>query len=497
MEFSVQKPEVCPLCRTPQGRLVGEHIRQEHGEQAFVQAILDAKRAGMSDAKIGERFGITFRQLEQIITSTYGVNISVVSRGKRIKTWEPPNFRLESTTVWSFRQRGNWATHDGRYRGNWSPYIPRNLILRYTQPGDLVLDPFIGGGTTAVEAKLLRRRCIARDINPACVDLTLENLRFNPPYTLFSSESPIYEPEVSVGDARHLHGIADCSVDLICAHPPYAGIISYTSRIEGDLSQLRIPEFLREMSYVASECYRVLKPGRKCAVLIGDTRQRKHVVPIGFQTIGVFLQAGFRLRELIIKRQHNCKTTGFWSERSVKHNFLLLAHEYLPVFEKPELASTSAPETMVPKPFLDTIPESIDSDASQETTTVWVFPPEHIENLTAANVIQRYGKAIIRASENPSSVTLTEFKQEMRSLFDDALRTAKQGDFLVVQTKDIREGKYVLPLAKVVVDFLGEHPRLWLKEIIVVAPNGASVDLPMEESLHIVHQYLLVYEVIA
>lgn len=152
---------------------------------------------------------------------------------------------------------------------------------------------------------------------------------------------------------------------------------------------------------------------------------------------------------------------------------------------------------MVPKPFLDTIPESIGSDASQETTTVWVFPPEHIENLAAANVIQRYGTAIIRASENSISVTLTEFKEEMQSLFDDALRTAKQGEFVVVQTKDIREGRYVLPLAKVVVDFLGEHPRLWLKEIIVVAPNGASVDLPMEESLHIVHQYLLVYEVIA
>ncbi|MDD5616687.1 MAG: hypothetical protein PHH85_10850 [Candidatus Methanoperedens sp.] len=28
----------------------------------------------------------------------------------------------------------------GNYRGNWSPYIPRNLILRYTAPGDLVLD---------------------------------------------------------------------------------------------------------------------------------------------------------------------------------------------------------------------------------------------------------------------------------------------------------------------------------------------------------------------
>jgi hypothetical protein len=32
------------------------------------------------------------------------------------------------------------ATVVGNYRGNWSPYIPRNLILRYTAPGDLVLE---------------------------------------------------------------------------------------------------------------------------------------------------------------------------------------------------------------------------------------------------------------------------------------------------------------------------------------------------------------------
>lgn len=43
------------------------------------------------------------------------------------------NFKLEMTTVWSFPKRGNWATHSGMYRGNWSPYVPRNLILKFTK----------------------------------------------------------------------------------------------------------------------------------------------------------------------------------------------------------------------------------------------------------------------------------------------------------------------------------------------------------------------------
>mgnify|MGYP000675009021 CR=1 FL=1 len=90
------------------------------------------------------------------------------------------------------------------------------------------------------------------------------------------------------------------------------------------------------MRKVADESFRVLKPGKKCAILIGDTRKHKYVVPIGFWTIRVFLDAGFNLKELVIKRQHKCKTTGFWYDRSIKYNFLLLAHEYLPIFEKPK-----------------------------------------------------------------------------------------------------------------------------------------------------------------
>jgi len=71
------------------------------------------------------------------------------------------------------------------------------------------------------------------------------------------------------------------------------------------------------MSKVARESFRVLKPGRQCAILIGDTRRNKHVIPLGFKLINVYLDAGFKLKELVIKRQHNCKTTGFWTERSV------------------------------------------------------------------------------------------------------------------------------------------------------------------------------------
>lgn len=280
-------------------------------EKELQEAILQEKTKGSSDLEIGQKYGVTFRYIEKLVTKSQGVNVTAFKVYKKVKKLYPKDFKEEQTTIWSFKQRGDWATHGGEYRGNWSPYIPRNVILKYSKPGDVVLDFFVGGGTTAVEAKLLGRRCIASDINPACVGLKLENLKFMP------QQTSIYEPIVTVGDARVLSNISDNSIDLICAHPPYAGIINYSSNIDGDLSKLSIENFLNEMKKVAKESHRVPKPGKKCAILIGDTRKHKHVIPIGFKTINIFLEVGFKLKELVIKRQHNCKTTGFWYEQRV------------------------------------------------------------------------------------------------------------------------------------------------------------------------------------
>nr|WP_278278190.1 DNA methyltransferase [Blautia sp.] len=81
-------------------------------------------------------------------------------------------------TVWSFPERGSWATHSGKYRGNWSPYVPRNIILRYSNPGEWILDQFLGSGTTLVEAKLLNRNAVGVDINPQSVSISEKNLQF-------------------------------------------------------------------------------------------------------------------------------------------------------------------------------------------------------------------------------------------------------------------------------------------------------------------------------
>jgi len=243
-----------------------------------------------------------------------------------MKKWEPDNFELEMDTVWSFPERGNWATHDAKYRGNWSPYIPRNLLLRYSAEGDAILDQFVGGGTTLVEAKLLRRNIIGIDINFEAVTRCKEKIDFE-----FPNSGDV---KIIQGDARNLGFLADKSIDFVCTHPPYANIIHYSKDTDGDLSMLNVSDFLEQMKIVAAETFRVLKPGKFCAILMGDTRKKGCVVPMSFEVMKIFERVGFTTKEIIIKEQHNCKATGYWKTNSVKYNFLLLAHEYLFVFRR-------------------------------------------------------------------------------------------------------------------------------------------------------------------
>ena len=198
------------------------------------------------------------------------------------------------------------------------------MILRYSKPEDWILDQFLGSGTTLVEAKLLNRNAIGVDINPQSISLSEANLNFE-----CETQSKIF---VRNGDATELSFIKDNKIDFICTHPPYANIIKYSSNIIGDISLLDEQEFFDAINKVARESYRVLKKGKCCAIMIGDKRLRGNVVPLGFQLLHCFLDAGFKTKEIIIKEQHNCKSTDKWI--NVDKKFLMLTHEYIFIFYK-------------------------------------------------------------------------------------------------------------------------------------------------------------------
>jgi hypothetical protein len=232
---------------------------------------------------------------------------------------------------------------------------------------------------------------------------------------------------------------------------------------------------------------------------------------------------------LVIKRQHNCKTTGFWYKNSIKYNFLLLAHEYLPIFEKPidlhesvyigetlELYKEIA--TLAKKPQIGKLKEF-------ETTTVWIFPEDKLELSLEKNVIIRYApdgkyKLIELLSKNngqPFAVRpflgtvellfikspclelkqmnyefVDKYLKHLRTFIGNAIHVIKRDGYCVIQTRDIRINGYVAPMAKYIVDMLEDMPELFLKEIVVVSKENHKVQESFA-NLEIIHQYLLVY----
>jgi len=130
---------------------------------------------------------------------------------------------------------GKWATHyaNAKYRGKWDPKFPRNLILQYTEPGDVVLDAFLGSGTTLIECKLLGRHGIGVDINYEGIMVAWDRLNFEydprmeaqstlSSYIGLKEEINWVKPLIQRyhDDARNLDKIKDKSIDLIATYPP-------------------------------------------------------------------------------------------------------------------------------------------------------------------------------------------------------------------------------------------------------------------------------------
>ncbi len=80
---------------------------------------------------------------------------------------------------WTSRQRASNSLHEISYRACFKAEVPRFFIERLTKPGDSVYDPFMGRGTTLIEAALLKRTPLGCDVNPLSTILTRP--RLHPP----------------------------------------------------------------------------------------------------------------------------------------------------------------------------------------------------------------------------------------------------------------------------------------------------------------------------
>ena len=73
-----------------------------------------------------------------------------------IKNWKDLDINVDS--LWLIGERDKSGKHENIYHGNFIPQIPNQLIRRYTKRNEIVLDPFLGSGTTLFECEKLNRK---------------------------------------------------------------------------------------------------------------------------------------------------------------------------------------------------------------------------------------------------------------------------------------------------------------------------------------------------
>ncbi|KAJ1955512.1 hypothetical protein EC988_001841, partial [Linderina pennispora] len=236
-----------------------------------------------------------------------------------------------------------WGSHSGTdYHGTWLPQTVRRALLRYTTRGERVLSNFLGRGTDAIECFLLNRKCIGVDINPSAVALSQRNCSFQiPPDSAMSVE---YRPVIMQGDARNLcagdwpgaqYFAEPESYDHILSHPPYKDCVLYSTNIDGDLSRFPGPdEFQREMGRVIEDSWRLLKMNRCVTVGIGDNRAECFYIHVSYQLIRNYINCGFELDELLVKRQRYCQAFGLGTYLCVQFDFLMFTHEFIATLRK-------------------------------------------------------------------------------------------------------------------------------------------------------------------
>jgi hypothetical protein len=92
---------------------------------------------------------------------------------------EPLRVPTYVNEFWTAKQRAAHSLHEISYRACFKPQLPRFFIQRLTQLGEVVYDPFMGRGTTLLEAGLLGRVSLGCDVNPLSIFLCRP--RLNPP----------------------------------------------------------------------------------------------------------------------------------------------------------------------------------------------------------------------------------------------------------------------------------------------------------------------------
>ena len=247
---------------------------------------------------------------------------------------------IKTDTWWEFASRDNTHGHSNEYHGNYIPQIAQQLYERFTKKGDVVLDLFLGSGTSAIEALNMGRRCIGVELKEEQTEIVKKK---------FSGKELVTDVNVICFDSANekvkdkikdrLEIMREEKAQFLMLHPPYDDIIKFSDKKE-DLSNCEnTEEFYELFGKVAKNGYDMLEKGRFAALIIGDKYANGEIVPLGADCAAKMREIGFKMKAVIVKNMEGNerakgKTANLWRYRALNGGFYIFKHEYIYIFQK-------------------------------------------------------------------------------------------------------------------------------------------------------------------
>jgi len=255
-----------------------------------------------------------------------------------LDNWRQTDINVDS--LWLIAERGKSGKHANVYHGNFIPQIPNQLIRRYTNAGDTVLELFSGSGTTLFECEELHRNYIGFDINTEITALVREKMKDCSAIDYMLCDADVTDTgAVEQSMMQWSAGSGKDAVDFMIAHPPYLDIIKFTDD-DRDLSRIAdLDTFLEKLTTAFANGLKYLKRNGYFAVAAGDIYKKSEVVPLAFRIMDTIKQHfDVKTKGIIVKNiEGNRGKLGardIWKYRALKSDYFIFKHEYIFVFKK-------------------------------------------------------------------------------------------------------------------------------------------------------------------
>lgn len=217
--------------------------------------------------------------------------------------------------VWQFFYEGRDIRDKNLHPATFPISLSKKVIELFTHEGELVLDPFVGSGTTLVAASDLNRNAVGFDLQRHYLDLCVERLSQNPNMFNHASQVAIQD------DARYItEYFENNSISLIWTSPPYAnllnrkrknksrrnrnneqlGKIEQYSQDQRDLGTLELSSYTEAMGDIFQKLFPLLKPKGHCVINVPDMWWENERITIHISLVEELRKRGYELRNIII-----------------------------------------------------------------------------------------------------------------------------------------------------------------------------------------------------